>query len=54
MGKKLLVLLIAVLVLAVAAGPGPASAQKGPIKIGVLAPMAAILAVRPTGLFGRA
>ena len=39
MGKKLLVLLIAVLVLAVAAGPGPASAQKGPIKIGVLAPM---------------
>jgi branched-chain amino acid transport system substrate-binding protein len=39
MGKKLLVTVVAVLVLAVSAGPGPAWAQKGPIKIGFLAPM---------------
>ncbi len=39
MGKRTLVTLVAVLVLLVAVGPDPAWAQKGPIKIGFLAPI---------------
>lgn len=39
MGKKLLIVVAAMLVLVAAVGPGPAWAQKGPIKIGFLAPM---------------
>lgn len=39
MGKRLLIVVAAVLVLVAAVGPGPAWAQKGPIKIGFLAPM---------------
>ncbi len=39
MGKKAVVLCVLSMVLVAIAGPGPAWAQKGPIKIGVIAPM---------------
>jgi branched-chain amino acid transport system substrate-binding protein len=39
MGKKLSVSLLALVLIMAVAGPGPTSAQKGPIKIGFLAPM---------------
>ncbi|MBI3078885.1 MAG: hypothetical protein HYY85_18170, partial [Deltaproteobacteria bacterium] len=39
MGKKLIVSVLGVLVLIAAASPGRVWAQKGPIKVGFLAPM---------------